>query len=98
MRRYQPSLCPWSHSAALHLVGSGAQLLAELQPASQTALSHSGIRGVWEMQPLVWPNFGQKLLLKFPPLSATTSPLLFLPGRNHQHPLPAPYRVRRHWV
>lgn len=73
MRRHQPSLCPWSHSAAFHLEGSGAQLWAELQPASQAALSHRGIQGVWDTQPLVWLILA-KSFCSSSPLSQSSHP------------------------
>lgn len=63
MRRHQPSLCPWSHSAALCLGGSGAQLLVKLHPVCQTLGSEeSGIPAFGLV------NFGQELLFKFPSL------------------------------
>lgn len=63
MRRHQPSLCPWSHSAALCLEGSGTQLLAELHPVSQTLGSEESGTPAFGLV-----NFGQELLLKFPSL------------------------------
>lgn len=79
MRRHQPCLYPWSLSAALHL--GGVQLSCWLssslpvrQPSPTGESEESGDTALGVV------DFGQELLLKFPPLLVTTSPLLFLPA------------------
>lgn len=84
MRRYQPSLCPWSHSAALHL-GLNSWLSSSLpvrQPSPTAGSEESGRRNPW------FGSFWPKALAQVPPSLSHHIPTA-LPARQEPPASPA---------
>lgn len=81
---HQRPLCPWGHSAAPCLGGSGAPTLAKLLACnSDSTLLYRDLRKLGDTAPSLF-NFGQGLLLKFPHSLNHHTPAAFPAGQEQE--------------